>query len=75
VIGAQMGWQLAGVLELLETYGHGDVGALEAIDKAFKSTTPLRAVNSDASQTQMGAPDRLWAAFLNQYGPYPDRSA
>ena len=56
VIGAQMGWQLAGVLKLLETYGHGDVGALEEIDKAFQSTvTPLRAVNSDATEMQSGA--------------------
>jgi hypothetical protein len=50
-----MGWQLAGVLKLLETYGHGDVGASEEIDRAFQSTvTPLRAVNSDASEMQSG---------------------
>jgi integrase len=56
LIAAQMGWQLAGVLKLLETYGHGDVGALEEIDRAFRTmVTPLRAVNSDATQTQAGA--------------------
>ena len=53
VIAEQMGWRLAGVLKLLETYGHGDVGALEEIDRAFESTvSPLRAVNEDAIQTQ-----------------------
>jgi integrase len=35
VIAEQMGWTLAGVLKLLAVYGHGDVGALEAIDRAF----------------------------------------
>src|SRR5262249_55157058 len=36
VIAEQMGWTLAGVLKLLAVYGHGDVGALEEIDRAFK---------------------------------------
>jgi integrase len=45
VIAEQMGWTLAGVLKLLAVYGHGDVGALEAIDAAFATNvTPLRAV-------------------------------
>jgi integrase len=35
VIAQQMGWSLAAVLKLLETYGHGDIGALEEIDEAF----------------------------------------
>jgi integrase len=35
VIAEQMGWTLAGVLKLLAIYGHGDVGALEEIDRAF----------------------------------------
>lgn len=35
VIAAQMRWKLAGVLKLLEVYGHGDVGALEEIDRAY----------------------------------------
>jgi hypothetical protein len=44
------------VLKLLETYGHGDVEALDQIDQAFQSTvTPLRAVNSGATKTQIGA--------------------
>ena len=37
VIAEQMGWTLAGVLKLLAVYGHGDVGALEEIDRAFKA--------------------------------------
>jgi integrase len=45
VIAEQMGWELAGTLKLLTVYGHGDVGALEEIDRAFgSSVTPLRAV-------------------------------
>ena len=56
VIAEQMGWTLAGVLKLLAVYGHGDVGALDEIDRAFSATvSPLRAVNSDASQMQRGA--------------------
>ena len=53
VIAEQMGWTLAGVLKLLGVYGHGDVGALEEIDRAFQANvTPLRAVNSDATEMQ-----------------------
>jgi len=45
VIAEQMGWTLAGVLKLLAVYGHGDVGALEEIDRAFEaSMVPLRLV-------------------------------
>lgn len=56
VIAEQMGWTLAGVLKLLAVYGHGDVGALDEIDKAFTNTvTPLRALISDASEMQTGA--------------------
>ena len=56
VIAEQMGWQASSVLKLLATYGHGDIGALEEVDRAFTSTvTPLRTVSSDASQTQRGA--------------------
>jgi integrase len=55
VIAEQMGWTLAGVLKLLAIYGHGDVGALEEIDRAFQAkVTPLRAVKSDAGKTQTG---------------------
>jgi integrase len=45
-IAAQAGWSLRTVEEMLEVYGHGDVGALEEVDAAFKSTEipPLRAV-------------------------------
>ena len=43
------------MLKLLAVYGHGDVGALEEIDKAFQgNVTLLRADNSDATQTQAG---------------------
>jgi hypothetical protein len=56
VIAEQMGWTASSVLKLLATYGHGDVGALEEIDKAFAATvTRLRAVDSDASEMQTGA--------------------
>jgi len=45
VIAEQMGWELAGTLKLLRVYGHGDVGALEEIDRAFGANVrPLRAV-------------------------------
>lgn len=56
VIAEQMGWQASSVLNLLATYGHGDVGALEEIDQAFATTvTRLHVVDSDASETQSGA--------------------
>ena len=48
VIAEQMGWELAGTLKLLRVYGHGDIGALEEIDRAFGSNVrPLRAVGGD----------------------------
>jgi hypothetical protein len=48
-----MGWTLDSVLKLLRVYGHGDIGALEEIDRAFRDNVrPLRAVNSDATQMQ-----------------------
>jgi integrase len=34
-IAAQAGWKLSTVVQLLEVYGHGDVGALEEVDEAF----------------------------------------
>jgi hypothetical protein len=53
VIAEQMGWTLTGVLQLLAVYGHGDIGALEEIDRAFRANvTPLHAVNSDATGMQ-----------------------
>ena len=53
VIAEQMGRQATSVLKLLATYGHGDVGALEEVDRAFAATvTPLRVVDSDAGQMQ-----------------------
>ena len=46
---------IAGVLKLLAVYGHGDVGALDEIDRAFAANVrPLRVI-SDATQTQSGA--------------------
>ena len=45
VIAEQMGWTLAGTLKLLAVYGHGDIGALEEIDRAFSANVrALRAV-------------------------------
>jgi hypothetical protein len=50
-----MGWTLRGVLQLLSVYGHGDVGALEEIDRAFQANvTELRAVDSATTRTQRG---------------------
>lgn len=45
-IAAQAGWSLRTVDKMLETYGHGDVGALEEVDAAFKDrpVTGLRLV-------------------------------
>jgi integrase len=43
VIAEQMGWSLPTTLKMLAIYGHGDVGALEEIDRAFGvNVTPLR---------------------------------
>jgi hypothetical protein len=42
-------------LSSLAVYGHGDVGALEEIDRAFRTNVaPLRAVNSATTGTQEG---------------------
>jgi integrase len=35
-IAAQAGWSLKTVMQMLETYGHGDVGALEEVDAAWE---------------------------------------
>lgn len=45
VIAAQMGWSRASVEKLIDTYAHAEIGALEAIDRAF----------SDANQMQTAA--------------------
>lgn len=37
VIAAQAGWQESTVDDMLKVYGHGDVGALDKIDKAFEN--------------------------------------
>lgn len=34
-IAALAGWKVSTVIEMLETYGHGDVGALEEVDASF----------------------------------------
>lgn len=42
-IAEQMGWALPTTLKMLAVYGHGDVGALEEVDRAFgANVTPLR---------------------------------
>ena len=48
-IAAQAGWSLESVRKMLRVYGHGDVGALEEVDRAFEmaNVRPLRPV-SDA---------------------------
>lgn len=49
MIAAQMGWSLQSVLKMLAVYGHGDVGALDAIDRAFAANvTPLRRVPDES---------------------------
>lgn len=35
MIAAQMGWSESAVEKMVETYGHTEIGALEAIDAAF----------------------------------------
>jgi integrase len=40
-IAAQAGWKLSTVVKMLETYGHGDVGALEEVDKAFDAAPKI----------------------------------
>ncbi len=37
-IAALAGWKVSTVIKMLETYGHGDVGALEEVDASFAST-------------------------------------
>ena len=38
---------IAGVLKLLAVYGHGDVGALDEIDRAFAANVrPLRVIST-----------------------------
>ncbi len=41
-IAAQAGWSLATVDKMLAIYGHGEVGALEEVDRAFENVVPLR---------------------------------
>lgn len=42
-IAAQAGWSLKTVDKMLAVYGHGDIGAMEEVDRAFASTVvPLR---------------------------------
>lgn len=41
-IAAQAGWSLGTVDKMLAIYGHGEVGALEEVDEAFKNVVPLR---------------------------------
>ena len=55
-IAAQAGWSIGTVDKMLAIYGHGDVGALEEVDRAFRANvSQLRAVNSDASEMHAGA--------------------
>ncbi|HEX4625628.1 MAG TPA: hypothetical protein VH231_14330 [Solirubrobacteraceae bacterium] len=56
VIAEQMGWSLAAVLDLLAVYGHGDVGALKEIHRAFAERAAA-AVISDATLTRKAVPN------------------
>lgn len=49
-IAAQMGWSVRTVDKMLQVYGHGDIGALDEVDAAFKAAqvVPLRDANRDA---------------------------
>lgn len=50
VIAAQAGWKRSTVAKMIETYGHGEVGALEDIDAAFANHVPkLRVVEGGAA--------------------------
>jgi integrase len=50
VIAAQAGWKVSTVDAMLETYGHGEVGALDEVDAAFVDHTPnLRAIDGGKS--------------------------
>jgi integrase len=45
VIAAQAGWKRSTVAKMIETYGHGEVGALDDVDEAFANYAPkLRAI-------------------------------
>lgn len=45
VIATQAGWKRSTVAKMIETYGHGDVGALDDVDAAFANHVPkLRAL-------------------------------
>jgi hypothetical protein len=39
VIAAQMGWSESAVEQMVATYAHAEIGALEAIDAAFATVT------------------------------------
>lgn len=55
-IAQQMGWSLRSVDKMLAVYGHGEIGALDEVDRAFaRNVVGLRAVESDATGTQEGA--------------------
>jgi hypothetical protein len=50
-----MGWSVQGVEKLLGVYGHGDVGALEEIDAAFRRNVVPGPGLVDASKMQEGS--------------------
>ncbi|MBS1880433.1 MAG: tyrosine-type recombinase/integrase [Actinobacteria bacterium] len=50
VIAAQAGWKRSTVTKMIETYGHGEVGALEDVDAAFANVAPkLRVVGGSGA--------------------------
>jgi integrase len=51
-IAAQAGWSLRTVDKMLQVYGHGDVGALEEVDAAFRDKViPLRGPREQRTET------------------------
>jgi hypothetical protein len=49
-IAAQMRWRLANVLKLLEACGHGDIDALEEVDRAYD--TKVVSIRDQARRTE-----------------------
>jgi hypothetical protein len=53
VIAAQMGWSESAIEQMVATYAHAEIGALDAIDAAFASVLPR--LNSEVAVGQTAA--------------------
>lgn len=51
-VAAQMGWSLRTVDKMLKVYGHGEIGALDEVDAAFRAAKVVEL--RDANETQAG---------------------